>query len=104
MRYEVTEDAKIILNNRNVILEKGDCICIISEGSILRKALKVGEGDDTRYFVAPSASDNWLLKFVKRLCEKMDCGPTSIVHKLPPGNRPRPLRRFLDELIPMEDI
>ncbi|MBD3408189.1 MAG: hypothetical protein GF411_18855 [Candidatus Lokiarchaeota archaeon] len=104
MRYLITENAEIQADVGRLLLEKGDHIDIMSEGAIIRKSLKVGDGDNARYFVAPSASDNWLLRFVKRLCEKMECGPTQIVHKLPSGVRPQSLRRFLDELIPVEEM
>ena len=99
----VTEDRVISVNNGvQVMLEVGDKVETVTEGSIMRKALMVGDGDNAKYYVASSAQDNWLLKFVERLCKKINHGPARVVHKTPPKKRIRTIRTFLDELIPVD--
>ena len=96
-QYTVTENCKVRLDDQLCELEAGDHILL--EGAIIRKVLKVGDGKDARYFIAPSASDNWLIHFVKRLCDKFGCAKNVSVVSAN-GTRPRSLRAFLDEIVP----
>lgn len=100
--HVVTENCRVILDGEPYELEVNDRI-VMSEGAIIRKVLKVGDGDGARYFIASSASDNWLIKFVKRLCDQYGCADNvNVVSSIPRGRRPRPLRTFLDEIAPVE--
>ena len=98
-QHTVTANCKVKLDDQVYELEAGDRIIV--EGAIIRKVLKVGEGDEARYFIASSASDNWLIYFVQRLCAQYGCAKNvSVVSAAPNGKRPRPLRVFLDEIAP----
>jgi len=98
---EVSEDAEVELDGEHYLLEAGDKVRVLTEGAILRKVLKVSFGDEDKYYIASSASDNWLINFVRRLCAKIKTPyQVTITHKVPSGQRAKSIRSFLDELVP----
>ena len=103
----IEEPIQIELSGETYLLEKGDAVLLESFNTILlesplrRQYLKVEDGDDVNYYAPPSASDGYLLKFMKRLCERLNCKYNiSIVRKLPNNECCRSLQYFMNELIP----
>ena len=102
MKLIISESTNIELSGTQYLLEEGDIVLL--EAPVKRKYLKVENGDEIKYYAPPSASDNYLLNFVERVCKKLKCnGNISIVRKLPSNERCRSIQYFMNELIPEDN-
>lgn len=103
--FIVSEEVDVILDGDLYKLEKGDVITfaaleegIVSEAAVKRCYLHVTDGDREYYVTAPSANDNYLIRFLARLCRDNYDYDAEVVESVPPGGKRRSAETFLRSL------